>query len=383
MSAYPYYRNSTIQTPGHAAEIFNTAADLEFLKTAPKLKWLFHCSFDINRELITDNQSIFPESWNPSILVKTTDLPKFQVTVQELNQYNRKVFVQTKINYEPLRITFHDDHDNNVLKLWNIYARYNYYDFEKAARATGQRFNRDLNMRNIYQNEMSPEMLQWGYSGSYDSANYSLSKDSPTYNAVKAPVFNSITIYGLSQHYVTEYKLINPVIQDWSHDSYNYSDATGTMEHSLTIRYSAVGYSSGSLRGSSPSDLIPGFGIDGQYDRRESPITRIQLTNKSIDTVTTSTGVVAGGWKRDIITNNTPTVTGTTNPNSYKPQRARVLNAFSADTRNARSGTVIPAPASINNIRSQTQTTTNTIDVPPAVPTKDNTPIVTPRRGNF
>ena len=97
---------------------------------APKFKWLFHVYFDINKYLIasTNIEKIFPSTTNYGILVKSIDLPKYTLAVQEMNQYNRKRYVQTKISYDPIRVVFHDDNANQIRQLWFNYFSYYYND---------------------------------------------------------------------------------------------------------------------------------------------------------------------------------------------------------------------------------------------------------------
>jgi hypothetical protein len=42
--------------------------------------------------------------------------------------------------------------------------------------------------------------------------------------AGKPPFFRDIRIYGMDQHKFAEYVLINPLITNWRHDQYNYSE---------------------------------------------------------------------------------------------------------------------------------------------------------------
>ena len=58
------------------------------------------------------------------MLVKAADLPKFQIQTEQLNQYNRRTNIQTKINYQPVTINFHDDMSNTTNELWQSYFRY-------------------------------------------------------------------------------------------------------------------------------------------------------------------------------------------------------------------------------------------------------------------
>ena len=87
----------------HASKTFRPNS----YQNAPKFKYLFHTYFEINSEAYGENVNT---GSNYGLLVKTVKLPSFQFEVAVLNQYNRKRLVQSKIKYDPIDITFHDDH---------------------------------------------------------------------------------------------------------------------------------------------------------------------------------------------------------------------------------------------------------------------------------
>lgn len=58
--------------------------------------------------------------------VSSVTVPSFQFDTMVANQYNRKRVVQTKINYDPVTVTFYDTHDSQWHLLFQKYVR-NYY----------------------------------------------------------------------------------------------------------------------------------------------------------------------------------------------------------------------------------------------------------------
>lgn len=255
----------------HASKTFRSNA----YGNAPKFKWLFHVYFDINKRNISTNPQVFPDTTNYGLLVKSIDLPKFDIKVQELNQYNRKRFVQTKIDYQPINVSFHDDNANQVRHLWQTYYSYYYNDPLQPTKVTAgfsspsQRADPDmattmLNPRNLYDKSIAGNE-SWGYQGNISSANGM---------EQKTPFFNSIKIYGFNQHNFALYVLINPIIKSFSHDNYNYSESTSTMENRMTINYESVKYYDGALNGQNPEQIVNGFGNPGVYDTELSPIAR-------------------------------------------------------------------------------------------------------------
>ena len=62
------------------------------------------------------------------MLVKSCDLPKFNMNVEERIQYNKKVYPSTRITYDAVNITFHDDMADTVNAFWKKYFEYHIAD---------------------------------------------------------------------------------------------------------------------------------------------------------------------------------------------------------------------------------------------------------------
>ena len=237
----------------HAAKTFRTNS----YQYAPKLKFLFHTYFELNTN--PGDQTNF------GLLVKEIKLPNFSFNTLQLNQYNRKRIVQTKIKYEPIEIVFHDDNGNQATRLWEAYYQYYYNDSTKpgsvlSGPGVGSSVA-DYNSRNIYSSDISGND-DWGFSGGQTDAA----------TGTKVPFFKNITVFGFNQHNFTAYTLINPVITSFGHDTYNYAEGGGTMTNRMTIDYETVVYNYGALDGRSPGNIVKGFGDQAHYDTNPSPI---------------------------------------------------------------------------------------------------------------
>lgn len=261
----------------HASKTFITSG----FANAPKFKWLFHVHFDINKSAVAGDlvEKIFPKETNLGLLVKSIDLPKFSIHLEEMNQYNRKKLVQTKINYDPLRIVFHDDNANQVRHLWHSYFNYYYYDPRQPDYMSGNSRNAssELNTVNTYDPDIRKQST-WGLKG---DVNNSDAYRSGIYNTNKTPFFRSIKVYGFNQHNFALYEIINPMIESFSHDNYNYYETRNTMENTMTIKYETVKYYEGAMNGQSPDSIVEQFGSNVHYDTQLSPLSA-QGTNASI-----------------------------------------------------------------------------------------------------
>lgn len=261
----------------HASKTFTTAG----FGNSPKFKFLFHVFFSINTSQLPKVQNnLLYTSGEQSViglLVKNIELPKFRIDTETLNQYNRKRVVQKKIEYQPIRIVFHDDNDDLIRSLWYNYYSYHYKDpnqkYHSIPVTNGptpglqtETTGFDYNSRDIY--SANRQVNDWGFIGeSFSDATNSASG--------KPAFFRDISIFGFNQHKFVEYSLINPLISEWNHDTYDYAQGDGIMENTVSIAYETVKYYSGSVGsvadGSSP---VPGFGDIANYDQIESPLNR-------------------------------------------------------------------------------------------------------------
>jgi len=256
-AAEGFFNDAYLRDFRHASKTFTT----DGFSNAPKFKWLFHVYFDINASFMND--AAFPDPKLPGLLVKNITLPKYNMTLVEMNQYNRKRFVQTKINYDPVNITFHDDNAGAIKKLWYNYYSYYYNDTNSATKTPTNTLS-----NNTYSGDISGDQ-NWGYMGEPSTSTGAAAISTP-----KARFFNSIKIFGFNQHNFSCYTLINPIIDRFEHDTYDYYQTNGVMENRMTIRYETVTYEEGAINGQNPGEKVTGFGSEEYYDRLLSPISQ-------------------------------------------------------------------------------------------------------------
>jgi hypothetical protein len=126
------------------------------------------------------------------------------------------------------------------------------------------------NSRDIYAAERP--VNDWGFIGeSYDQGINGLNL---TDTNGKPAFFRDITIYGLNQHKFAQYTLINPVIKEWQHDTYDYSQGSGTMSNTMSIEYETVKYYSGAIGASRSDTNVKGFADPARYDTIRSSLAR-------------------------------------------------------------------------------------------------------------
>lgn len=236
---------------------------------APQTKFLFHVFFTLNTAAIPGLARAMGSARDVGdigMMVKTAELPRYSVDVDELNQYNRKRHVQTKLNYQPVQISFHDDGSDLIRSMWYNYYSYYFSDAKHSYDGIGTDSSTglsngpfDYNRRDIYDNLRS--VNEWGYDGSGPSGAY------------KPNFFKDIKIYGLNRGNFVEYTLINPTIIDWSHDRFDYSQGNDTMTNTMTVRYETVKYHRGKI-GEPGNSEVRGWGDSAGYDTSGSKLSK-------------------------------------------------------------------------------------------------------------
>jgi hypothetical protein len=227
-------------------------------KLAPKNKFLFHVVFDIDNTVIsrpfTDGEKL-----ELNMLVKTCQLPKYNLNYEEKLQYNKKTFVATRIQYQPINISFHDDQADTVNAFWKSYYEYNIADSVTLGGANGS--VKTLSKDTMYESgEGIPR--QFGM----DNA-----------KGRKKPLLRSIQIFVLHRKKFTAFTLVNPVITSFSHDDLDQADGGGIMSNTMQVMYETVVYSVGNISKVEPS----GFATL-HYDTEPSPLSVLGRGTNSI-----------------------------------------------------------------------------------------------------
>jgi len=291
----------------HAAKTFRSAGyDL-----VPRNKFLFYVYFNLNTSIpAVANLISGGKSSTIGLLVKTAQLPGYTIDVATMNQYNRKRLVQTKINYNPAQIVFNDDNSDLIRNMWYQYYQYYYsdptYKYGNTPNQSGTlgEISTALSGFSYNSNDTyapSRPVQHWGLSGQgYNNPSLSSLASSLLTGPASGqqPFFNDITIYGMSQKTYAQYTMINPLITEWMHDTYDYSQGNQLMTHTMTIKYENVKYYSGAIGGAQPSGSVTGFADPSHYDTVPSPIA-VPGSTATVETQGTVRGS-AQGDKQDL-----------------------------------------------------------------------------------
>jgi len=253
----------------HAARLFTD----DNFRLAPKQKFLYHVSFNLNENAIS---KVSP-NWDKkhglevNMLVKSVTMPKFDIQVETKNKYNRKKNLQTRIDYNPVSIVFHDDNQGLTTQMWAAYYQYYYRDGTHGATDGAGRPDQTSRAYRRYNTYEGTE---------FNSNRYGFDNDS------YYPFFNSIQISQMARRQYTTLTLVNPIIQSWDHDTLESSMGAEPVQSTMTVAYESVFYADGPIE----EGVAPvGFGEE-HYDTTPSPIAAGNATS-----LFGSSGVLAGG----------------------------------------------------------------------------------------
>ena len=222
----------------HATRLFIDSV----YRLSPKFSNLFHVYIDLNRSIanVADSSSLA----ELGMLAKTVKLPSFKIDAKTLNQYNRKNVVQKAIKYDPVSLSFHDDSADVVRNFWYDYYSHYYRDSDYTGAVYGKNNKYSSQGFNGY----------WGYTPRTDN---------------NLPYINAIRIYSLHQKRFSAYTLFKPLITSFQHGTHE-AGKYEPMEHTMTIEYEAVNYTTGRVN----SSTVAGMQTI-HYDHGPSPLSAL------------------------------------------------------------------------------------------------------------
>ena len=230
--------NPILRDYKHASQLY--VADN--FNLVPKFGFLFHVFFDINTEAQRADPSNPITQEEIGLLVRSIDLPKFSIDTKIHNAYNRPNIVQSKIKYDNINASFHDDSADIIRNFWFDYYNYYYRDAD---------YGEEIYFKDhkYTTSEFTPG---WGFTPR---------------NRKSIPYLKSIRIYSLHHKKFSEYVLINPLIKSFRHGQHDQTTGDSLLTHDMTIEYESVLYNYGDVS----SNTVKGF-AQLHYDKTASPL---------------------------------------------------------------------------------------------------------------
>ena len=198
----------------------------------PKPKFLFFVDFVLPADApsigiesgISDTNRFSDTREGIVFQVKQIDKPRLNPRTETMVQYNKKRVVQTRIDYQPMTIAFHDDVGDRVLKFWEKYFAFYYADGEHDTTVDWQEDKVTKDFRE------GGAGIGWGYKGRFagDDAN-------------SMHFLESIDLYEFYGGEFTRVRFVHPKITTFDHDMNDYADSSGQGIR-MTFDYEGVIY---------------------------------------------------------------------------------------------------------------------------------------------
>lgn len=223
----------------------------------PKPKFLFFVEFVVPdaapaigiedlRTGIRDREKFSDTREGIVFQVKQIDKPRFNIRTETLVQYNKKRVVQTRIDYQPMTIAFHDDVGDRVLRFWEKYFAFYYGDGEHDSSVDWQ------------EDKVTKEFREggggvgWGLKGRFNGPE----------GANKMHFLESIDLFEFYGGEFTRIRFVHPKITTFDHDMNDYADSSGQGIR-MTFDYEGVIYDIN--RQPLTQELIDKFGFLEEY----------------------------------------------------------------------------------------------------------------------
>jgi len=209
-----------VRSPKIAARVFGLDSPGQLFRSVPRTKFMFKAEFYLNpaAQNMLNNLNLNSSTDMRSIAfkVKTIDKPRITLTAQELNNYNKKRIVYTKLDYADAQLRIYDTVDNSVLNFWVNYFTY-YFGDSRLKPSTASALNPT--------DAKFVDSTGWGLRPLTEETNF----------------FNKISISAYFARTVTKFSYINPKITgiDWQQKDYSSSDLE---DANITFKYEYIEY---------------------------------------------------------------------------------------------------------------------------------------------
>lgn len=262
----------------HAANLYGfTGARLN--TGTPRFKFQFFIEINFNSAASAHVNRFLGSNARKSVyaLVKNATLPNLSVNTSILNQYNRKRVVQTKIEPQPITLTFHDTVDGQTLRLWEMYYDYYYRD------------GRNSDSSDIY------DVVRPSFN---DSFGYNIETVRNQRNLIK-----SVEITQVHGGRFSRVRAMSPTITSFTHDTLEYSASGDIVEFRLEFQPEYIVYKNKNKRLSNDAleryergDFWEMFDFVGT----SNPVGEINTDPQEIDSFYTSGVPVSSGQVSNI-----------------------------------------------------------------------------------
>jgi len=267
------------KSPRHTTYVFNQDSQALY-RNQPRFPFEYYVTINLNN--VGTASSFIGQFYNNPTwqqvppLIKSVEMPSMKIETTPLNQYNRKRLSQTRINFEPIKMVFHDVADGKTLKFWEMYYRYYFQDGTepgknqvKQAQGNNKQYSVEQFLKNITPkinpNILSlPSSIKDVFSGGPNKNNalptnsdgekaaiqnivadtldnHHFGFNLPTVGNIRN-LIQSIDIFQVHGGRFNAVRLVNPRISAFTHDQLNYAVGDRTLELTMSIEYEYAYY---------------------------------------------------------------------------------------------------------------------------------------------
>ncbi len=288
-----------VQDYQHAAKTFNS----NNYALLPKTKRWYHVYFQMHQDAYTQVSNNLKNDTGGQLafdqgstalaflgpLVKSIKLPSFRFEIKKHNQYNKWALNTTKVEYEPVEITLHNDTKGLVETFWYAYYQYMVADPKwtlfNTPRTEGVEYSNYLdsshgNVSALYNNSDS-FANRFGLD-TFDKPVDGLTlseinlqqfyRDQPFFKSIKIFQFNRAIDNSVGPTY-DEFTLVNPIITSYGHDQLEYA-SSDFVTNTMIVDYEICLYAKGQLQPNAGNPDIASWELirTHLFDNSSSPL---------------------------------------------------------------------------------------------------------------
>lgn len=184
---------------------------------APRFKNQFFVHFQFAPQVSFNTGNDFVKG--VSYRVISFDAPKFDIETETLNQYNKRRIIPTKINFNPVNISFHDDKTATVQSFWTFIYQYYFKDGAYGKGDGGQKtpVSYTVDTSTKINEEVDRGLVKTALP--YDYFGYNLHNKETQPN-----LFKFISLYLVANQKYTRIDLVNPYLSNFAHDTFSQEE---------------------------------------------------------------------------------------------------------------------------------------------------------------
>jgi hypothetical protein len=215
-----------LRSKPYASTFFGANGDITTgMGGLPRYKFMYYARFVPSSEatnLYNDLKDLGRWENGISFKIRSIDKPNVDLNIQQLNQYNRKRYAYTKVEYKPVKVKVYDTSNDIPLELWRRYFTYYFGDSRNKGQSESQ------SSFNYNQPPVTGTFNYgngWGFSPIGERLNF----------------FDRIELYALFGRRYTQINYINPKISDINWGTYE-SESSELADFDITLNYEAIEY---------------------------------------------------------------------------------------------------------------------------------------------